>query len=303
MEKISLFKKFLNRTYLSEASILIFYIKDCSENIYKNGENFDRKYDYIVIRKNEYQDDGYTWNKPDFSRIIELSFVGKEINFKIKINLDSLNEDHQNVIPKSPNHNIENKEHSFNEEDFESNLNKIEEIDIENIDLENYYKILNKSDFKRKLKIIYSKVSYKSWTKHYFLGLISDVKYFCQKFSDYGSENTFATVFANSAYFHFNKTKVFVRTTDPSGHYDKPDFDKYAEDIFKYFYDGYEFLLINFDEMGFSQKSKLFYHNRRMCMEDKKFMLPPEFSENTYILSDQIEWKPINIEEEEDIQF
>ncbi len=231
--------KFINRAYKSEASILVFYYKDLNSSF--GDENIKQEYDYLIIRKRRIIHDFYN----DFLPDLEIYYSGED-SFEITINIQQLNE--------------------LKEVNTNDNYNKLFNIEIQRIDLNNYYKLLTKSDFVEQLDNVIGINEYYFWQKEYCCGLIIDQKVFKKRISDFGNDNTQTYIYANSSYFGFRKDKVFSVNKKPSDSISSfaKIIKKLGEEMFNYYYDGNKFLLINFDEMDFHNfQPKIFFENRR----------------------------------------
>jgi hypothetical protein len=261
---ISSFKKFINRVHKSSVSILLFY----TETI---ADNSNRQLDNLLIKKKV-----ELGSHPKFLPEIEIVFSESQATKSLTLNVEHLN--------------------NLGDDQFITFLEKNNSLELleyvpQNLDLNNYYKIITETDFIRHFREIFffGNDDYYCWRKKQFYGLYLDQKDFNKKQSDFGSLNTQTYLYANSLYLGFKKDKIFSLKFNPNDYSSTeiPAIEKLGKELFEYFYDGKEFILINFDDMELDRHSRIFFENRRQLINDKKFILPKEFQNNTFILSDQ----------------
>ncbi len=205
--KILQLRKFIVRILKSDASTLIFYsklVQDSSK--------------YIIIQKHR-----------EFSRLP---------TFKRRINIQIIDEEHQN-IEYDISHFYDPTKHEQSiakrfisrqrfkmENDIDLNCgdsNDTEKelcsiIKIDDLDFTNYYKLINVIDFKQKFKdhFVNKENDNNRWNYEELYGLFKKQKKFVQKHSDYGYDNLYTIIFANSKFIN-TKKKKFEINLDPAG--------------------------------------------------------------------------------------
>lgn len=271
-------RKFIKRVFNSDASILIFPNKYMRDQIVKFK---DRNNIFLVLSRNA--------NKKYENRRTK---TGNHWIFELKLDIKLYSEFNQvqsistektvdlEYLLKDPETNMETL--PINETD---NI-ILDLIDLELFDLENYYKLFNKRDFIN--QSVFDGLANEYWKQNFFLGLVFECKIFCKSESDFGSDNFQEYCYANSSYFGFKKNKVFSYMIVPSDYGEDYKGIKFLNEIFEYFYDGKEFVLMNFDNMPMKFLGKIFYENRGHSLNDKIYQLPEDFLDKTYILSNQM---------------
>jgi hypothetical protein len=280
LDKIIVTRRFIKRVFDSDASVLVFPAKDDYWVLPKSDLNC------LMISKmpgteNMYNAPGLP-NKKEFILELKLSICSR-IDSKI-------------IVSKETNINIAYLySNSFYDPDLTSippvNTDEIlaDFINFDLFDLVNYYKLYSKVAFYKKAPF-YEMIEHKNWIQSFYLGLIFDKKLFSQKDSDFGSDHTQLYVCANSLYFGFNKNKVFSFVVRPSEEYGDTLYKRmrvFASELFDYYYDNKEFILLNFDEMPSYDLARIYQENRGKKFEDKQYTLPTEILSKTYILSNQ----------------
>jgi len=264
-------RKFLNRVFRSDTSLFVFYQKVSNDTSF-GDENYERKYNYLIIKKKPILD-----YSTKFSDELVLKLWKENKTYDLSISIKYFNKNTGSNLLKVPVNDVDKTLLDF--------------LDLKGFDLENYYKFITETDFIQQLyNIIFLNDENYYWQKRHFYGLILDQKEFVRKYSDYGSDHTQTYIYANSQFLGFKKNRIFSHHRNP-GDYPLmllPAIQELGKEIFNYFYDEKELILTNFDKMALSTFSKIFWDNRRHNMQDKKYIIPEELKEKTFILSDQI---------------
>lgn len=247
-------RKFIKRIIKSESTLFIFYQKQHMEI---NEEYYARKYDFLIIKKE----------------------ISKNASIEITFSLCRNN---------SYSHLSINTEYLNSTSENDTDRTMCDFLELDNFNLEHYYKFISETDFIRQLsKIIYLKKDNYYWLKNYLYGLIIERKDFVLKCSDFGSENTQYYFYANSEFFGFKKDRIFSYNERPNSN-SLYDMEIIGKEIFNYFFDKKELILTNFDNMPLNNFNKIFFDNRRHNSNDKIYIIPEDIQNKTYILSNQI---------------
>lgn len=129
-------------------------------------------------------------------------------------------------------------------------------IKLDSFQLNNYYKFYTKDDFIRNnFQVEINKErdnsptydSAHEWKVVNKYGLILKERHFRQRRSDFGSDHYLTMLMSNPAYFHQTKPQIFYNTITPREGY--PIRASFWEDVYDYFFDRKNMILVNYDEM------------------------------------------------------
>ncbi len=259
-------RKFITRSFNSDASILIFY-KEIEKDTYP-----DKNQDYLVIKKKA------------LAIPNEESLFADEINFVLDINgtRKTWEISYKSICADETKGML-----TSSDEDISMFLNLIQPNQF---DLKNYYKILQKQDFVLQFYNRIFEYDHYRWLQKDFYGLVIEQKDFSWKDSDYGSDNTQIYIFANSKYFRFRFCSVFSYHIKPRdftvGIFD--EMKELSEKVYEYFFENKKYILTNFDEHELEFNSSAYFDNRGHILSDKKYVLPQEFVSDLFIVSSQM---------------
>lgn len=165
------------------------------------------------------------------------------------------------------------------------------DIDLSKFEDQPYYKFLTAGRYADHLFRALSESggsTREDWTEARTAGVFLKVKEYYAKYSDFGYDNYWYKIFADSSRLGFSKRKSFIICISPRG----GDASMMLERTFEYFYDDHPLLLLNYDEMPFSEwdergSYKEEMHTKTIFMKPsmKLYPIPEELLKLSCVLS------------------
>lgn len=127
------------------------------------------------------------------------------------------------------------------------------------------------------------KASLDQWNITRRFGLVFGAKHYQRRYSDFGYDNWWVEVRADSARLGFDKRRRFLIQESPRGQIEL-EWSRYYSAIFKYFYEGKKLLAINYHDMPSLDSAESEIANLNM----KYHPIPDNLMDDVFILSTQI---------------
>jgi hypothetical protein len=158
------------------------------------------------------------------------------------------------------------------------------------IDKEFRFKWIDEDYFYNKFKNrIYSNIKNSKWREFYLFGINIKSHDFYQRYSDFGTDNDTTIFYGDSKYAKFRSKKPLSVTHNPRGDSGNKNPGKYydlEENLYEYFYEGKNYVLINFDDIPYGHST---YGHDVNDLENlifrKNIMIPPSLYHDSFILT------------------